>query len=171
MKRVMRCHDFRSGREATRSEYREYSQGLRQSHGRKFVPARRVAATTAGAPKRGAGAPLAGMRPRRRAEVPRDGALVSRCGVASNSDTVGTCSALRGTLCRAACSCAPASVSRSVVRDGVQGGVFERDAAGLLRLLPQTGLRPTSRSRRDMSCATLRVINPFWLQRTRGSFC
>jgi hypothetical protein len=24
---------------------------------------------------------------------------------------------------------------------------------------------------RDMSCATLRVINPFWLQRTRGSLC
>jgi len=24
---------------------------------------------------------------------------------------------------------------------------------------------------RDMSCATLRVINPFWLQRTRESLC
>jgi hypothetical protein len=47
MKRVMRCHDFGSGREATRSEYREYSQGERQSHGPKFVPARRVAATIA----------------------------------------------------------------------------------------------------------------------------
>ncbi len=41
----MRCHDFGSGREATRSEYREYSQGERQSHGPKLVPARRVAAT------------------------------------------------------------------------------------------------------------------------------
>jgi hypothetical protein len=28
---------------------------------------------------------------------------------------------------------------------------------GLMRLLPQTGLRLTSRSRRDMLCATLRV--------------
>src|SRR3990172_5931050 len=45
MKRVMRCHDFGSGREAIRSEYRKYSQGERQSHGPKFVPARRVAAT------------------------------------------------------------------------------------------------------------------------------
>jgi len=71
MKRVMRCHDFGSGREASRSEYREYSQGERQSHGPKLVPARRVAATIGGAPKRGAGAPLAGMRPRRRAWVPR----------------------------------------------------------------------------------------------------
>jgi hypothetical protein len=47
MKRVLRCHDFRSGREASRGEYREYSQGERQSHGRKVVPARRVAATIA----------------------------------------------------------------------------------------------------------------------------
>jgi hypothetical protein len=45
MKRVMRCHDFGSGREASRSEYREYSQGERQSRGPKFVPARRVAVT------------------------------------------------------------------------------------------------------------------------------
>jgi hypothetical protein len=52
MKRVMRRHDFGSGREATRSEYRKYSQGERQS----------------------------------------------RCGVASNDEAVGTCSALRGTL-------------------------------------------------------------------------
>jgi hypothetical protein len=55
MKRVMRCHDFGSGREARRSQYREYWQGERQSHGPKFVPARRVAATIGGAPKRGAG--------------------------------------------------------------------------------------------------------------------
>ena len=46
MKRVMRWHDFGSGREASRSEYREYSQGSRQSHGPKFAPARRVAAKT-----------------------------------------------------------------------------------------------------------------------------
>ena len=46
MKRVMRWHDFGTGREATRSQYREYWQGERQSHGPKFVPARRVAAKT-----------------------------------------------------------------------------------------------------------------------------
>jgi hypothetical protein len=45
MKRVMRWHDFGSGREARRSQYREYWQGERQSHGPKFVPAPRVAAT------------------------------------------------------------------------------------------------------------------------------
>jgi hypothetical protein len=44
MKHVLRCRDFGSGREAGRSEYREYSQGTRQSHGPKLVPARRVTA-------------------------------------------------------------------------------------------------------------------------------
>ena len=39
MKRAMRCHDFGSGREASRSPYREYWQGERQSHGPKLVPA------------------------------------------------------------------------------------------------------------------------------------
>jgi hypothetical protein len=81
MNRVMRWHDFGSGREARRSEYREYSQGERQSHGPKFAPAQRVAATTA-------------------------------------AHFVGRLAHIR-----------------------------------------------------DMSCATLRVINPFWLQRTRGSLC
>ncbi len=36
------------------------------------APSRRVVAETRGAPERGAGAPLAGMRPRRRAQVLRD---------------------------------------------------------------------------------------------------
>ena len=67
----MRCHDFGSGREVRRSQYREYWQGERQCHGPKLVPARRVAAKTGGAPRRGAGAPLAGMRPRRCAQVLR----------------------------------------------------------------------------------------------------
>jgi len=44
MKHVLRCHDFGSGREASRCQYREYWQGERQSHGPKFVPARRVTA-------------------------------------------------------------------------------------------------------------------------------
>src|SRR5690349_5848915 len=39
MKRVLRWHDFGTGREASRSEYREYSQEKRQSHGPKFAPA------------------------------------------------------------------------------------------------------------------------------------
>jgi hypothetical protein len=47
MNRVLRWHDFGSGREASRSEYREYSQGSRQCHGPKLAPAQRVAATTA----------------------------------------------------------------------------------------------------------------------------
>jgi hypothetical protein len=81
MIRALRCHDFGSGREARRSEYREYSQGGRQSHGPKLVTARRVAATTA-------------------------------------AHFVGRLAHIR-----------------------------------------------------DMSCATLRVINPFWLQRKRGSSC
>jgi hypothetical protein len=81
MNPVLRCHDFGSGREARRSEYREYSQGEGQSHGPKFVPATRVAATT---------------------------------------------------------------------------------AAHFVGRLAHIG---------DMSCATLRVINPFWQQRTRGSLC
>ncbi len=81
VKREMRWHDFGSGREAHRSQYREYWQGERQCHGPKLVPAPGgaegphpllgVAAKTGGTPKRGAGAPLAGMRPRRRAQGPR----------------------------------------------------------------------------------------------------
>ena len=42
MKRALRCHDFGSGREASRSPYRQYWQywqGERQSHGPKLVPA------------------------------------------------------------------------------------------------------------------------------------
>ena len=46
MKRVLRWHDFGTGREARRSQYREYWQGERQSHGPKFMPARRVATKT-----------------------------------------------------------------------------------------------------------------------------
>ena len=46
MKRVLRWHDFGPGREVSRGEYREYSQGKRQSHGPKLAPARRVAAKT-----------------------------------------------------------------------------------------------------------------------------
>ena len=68
-----------------------------------------------------------------------DGAPLSRSGVASNDETIGTCSALRGTLCRAACSCAPASVSRSVVRDGAQGGVFKRQWYGASAAAPANG--------------------------------
>jgi hypothetical protein len=130
MNRVMRWHDFGSGREARRSEYREYSQGERQSHGPKFAPARRVAATTAGAPQRRAGAPLAGMRPRRRACVPR---MMAR-------------------LC-------PAPGSHPTMKPLEPAPPCAGHFVGRLAHI------------RDMSCATLRVINPFWLQRTRGSLC
>jgi hypothetical protein len=49
MKRMRRWHDFASGREVRRSEYREYSQAARQSPGAKLAPALRVV------PKIGAG--------------------------------------------------------------------------------------------------------------------
>jgi hypothetical protein len=39
MKHALRCHDFGSGREASRSPYLEYWQGERQSPGPKLVPA------------------------------------------------------------------------------------------------------------------------------------
>ena len=42
MKPMLRWHDFGSGREARRSQYREYLQGARQSHEAKLAPALRV---------------------------------------------------------------------------------------------------------------------------------
>ena len=47
MKRVMRCHDFRSRQGVRRRRYREYRQGAGRSRGRKVVPALRVAAKIA----------------------------------------------------------------------------------------------------------------------------
>src|SRR5689334_13486977 len=47
MKRVMRCHDFRSGQGVRRRRYREYRQGAGRRPGRKVVPALRVAAKIA----------------------------------------------------------------------------------------------------------------------------
>ena len=47
MKRVMRCHDFRSDQGVRRRPYREYGLGARRGAGRKVVPALRVAAKTA----------------------------------------------------------------------------------------------------------------------------
>ena len=214
----MRWHDFGSGREASRSEYREYSQGSRQSHGPKFAPARRVAATTAGAPQCGAGigapwnrdplagcdrgadhervdsrpipcasagsdpqrgpssalrrAPLAGMRPQRRACVPRMTARL--CPAPGSHPTMKLLEPAPpyaghfvGRLAHA-----PRPRSRAAWCGTGRKAAYSSDGGtGLPRLLPQTGLRQTSRSRRDMSCAPLRVINPFWLQRTRGSLC
>ena len=42
MKPMRRWHDFSSGREARRSQYREYSQAVRQSPEAKLAPALRV---------------------------------------------------------------------------------------------------------------------------------
>ena len=163
MKRAMRWHDFGSGREADRSQYREYWQGKRQCHGPKLVPARRVAAKTGGTPQRGAGAPLAGMRPRRCAPVLR---IIGRA-----------CVLLRGRIqARSAWNLLrPAQDTLSAgltMRPGL--GLAQRGAGrgakrrvdamvprGLCGLLPQTGLRQTSRSRRDMLCAVLRVSTNF----------
>ena len=69
---MRRWHDFASGREAGRSPYREYEQGTRQSPEAKLAPALRVVSKIGGVPERGAGAPLAGMRPRRHAKGPRE---------------------------------------------------------------------------------------------------
>ena len=172
MNRVLRWHDFGSGREARRSEYREYSQGERQSHGPKLVPARRVAATTAGAPQRRAGAPLAGMRPRRHACVPR---MIARpCPAPGSHPTMKPLEPAPPCAGHFVGRLAHAPRPRSPERwcgTGRKAACSGDGGTGLLRLLPQTGLRQTSRSRRDMNCATLRVINPFWLQRTRGSLC
>jgi hypothetical protein len=104
MRRAMRCHGFRSGREASRRQYREYCQGERQCHGRKLVPALRVASQNRGRAEARSRDPLAGCD-RVGAKPSRvSGALSSRCGVASKHEALGTCSALRGTLCRPACS-------------------------------------------------------------------
>src|SRR6188474_3232762 len=47
MKRVMRCHDFRSDQGVRRRQYREYCRGAGRRDGRKVVPALRVATKTA----------------------------------------------------------------------------------------------------------------------------
>jgi hypothetical protein len=47
MKRVMRCHDFRSDQGVGRSQYREYWRGARRRGGQKVVPALRVVAKMA----------------------------------------------------------------------------------------------------------------------------
>ncbi len=44
MKPVLRWHDFGSGREARRRQYREYWQGARQSPEAKLAPALRIVA-------------------------------------------------------------------------------------------------------------------------------
>ncbi len=99
MRRVMRCHDFRSGREASRSQYREYWQGERQSHGRKLVPALRVTAKIAarrsveqGSAQRGAGTRLrdATVKP----IIGRVTLTPILCAF-SGSHPKGTCSSLR----------------------------------------------------------------------------
>jgi len=101
MKHTLRCHDFG---EAPIMMLRDGNAGavfpaiVRAQLGQDRASPQGVAATTAGAPKRGAGAPLAGMRPRRRAQDRGKGALASRFGVASKHTTLGTCSALRGTF-------------------------------------------------------------------------
>ena len=74
--------------------------------------------------------PPAGMRPRRRAEVPR---VMAR-------------------LC-------PAAGSHPTVKPLEPAPPYAGHFVGRLAHI------------RDMSCAVLRVINPFWLQRTRGSLC
>ena len=204
MKREMRWHDFGTGREASRSQYREYWQGERQGgavtrlpqarlrewrpsprlrklrhpprprlrpkaapaesrgDGPKLVPARRVAAKTGGAPQRGAGAPLAGMRPRRCAPVlriracfrPAPGSHPSKRRLEPAPPCAGH---FVGRLDHA-----PRTRSRAAWCGQGRGAACGCDGVpGLMRLLPQTGLRQTSRSRRDMLCTVLRVSTKF----------
>ena len=172
MKRAMRWHDFGAGREASRSQYREYWQGERQSHGPKLMPARRVATKTGGAPKRVAGALLAGMRPRRRALVPRTTARScpapgSHPSIERSEPAPPCAGHFVGRLDHA-----PRTRSRAAwCGQGRQAACGCDSISGLMRLLPQTGLRLTSRSRRDMLCAVLRVHTNFASQRTRVSLC
>ncbi len=214
MKREMRWHDFGSGREATRRQYREYWQGERQSHGPKLVPARRVAIKTGGAPQRVAGigvtrsrdplagcdrgadhgrvvlrsipcasagsdpqggpssalrrAPLAGMRPRRCALVLRMKArLCPAPGSHPSMERLEPAPPCAGHFV-GRLDHAPRTRSRAAWCGKGRRAAYGCDGVpGLMRLLPQTGLRLTSRSRRDMLCAVLRVITNFDSQRTR----
>ena len=175
MKRAMRCHDFGSGREAHRSSYREYEQGERQSHGPKFVPARRVAATIGGAPKRGAGIgatwsrdPLAGCD--RGADHERVVLMPILCASPGSDPQRGPSSALR----------------RARLRDAtVEARMRPADMA---RLRPAAGSHPTMKLLepappsaghfvgrlghiRDMAYIVLRVILNSGSQRTRVSSC
>ena len=103
MNRVMRWHDFGSGREARRSPYRKYGQGERPSHGPKFAPA--PALTPDPSPGNGRGEARVPLLP---------------------------------------------SGEGSGMRDGVAATTAAHFVGRLAHI-------------RDMSCATLRVINPFWL--------
>jgi hypothetical protein len=175
MIRVRRCHDFCPGREARRRQYREYCQGGRQSHGQKLVPARRVAATTAGAPKRGAGIgaawsrdPLAGcdrgadrrrvasmpIHARLRGQIPR-GTLFRP----ATRPLAGMRPRRRAEVPRVIARSYPAAGSHPTVKPLEPAPPYAGHFVGRLAHI------------RDMSCAALRVINPFWLQRTRGSLC
>jgi hypothetical protein len=169
MKRVLRCHDFRSGREAIRSQYREYWQGERQSHGRKVVPALRVAARIAarrnakqGSAQRGVGTRLrdATVKPivRRVVLMP---ILRASTGLHPRR---GPCSALR----------------RARLRGCDRKG--PRESRGWARLRPATGSHPITKRLepvppsaghfvgllvdiRDIDCAVLRART---VARSRG---
>ncbi len=79
----------------------------------------------------------------------------------------GPCSALRRAVCVvASLANAPRTRSRAAwCGKGRQAAYGCDDGSGLLRLLPQTGLRLTSRSHRDIGRAPLLAAIPFWPQR------
>ena len=149
MKRVMRCHDFGSGREASRSPYLEYGQGERQSHGPKLVPAPGISldnpmstpglrpksatrrSVEQGSAQRGAGTRL------------RDATVEPIVGASSNADPTrvsgvrsprGPSSALRRARLRG-CDRAGACESRALRRSHVplRGRIQAHDAWNLLR--------------------------------------
>ena len=163
MKRVMRCHDFRSGQGARRRAYREYGLGAGRRPGRKLVPALRVAARTAGTPKRGAGigatrsrVPACGMRPWSRSLGCRcESRSLCAFGVRSPKGPLfrPATHPLAGMRprrcarvpCMMACSC-PAPGSHPIVNDWNLLNPA-RDFVGRLADMP------------DISCATLRGIS------------
>ena len=176
----MRWHDFGSGREARRSQYREYWQGERQSHGPKLVPAPGgaegphpllgVATKTGGTPERGAGTRLRDATAKACTRTAHENGVLRPAARSHPSierlEPAPPCAGhFVGRLDHA-----PRTRSRAAgCGKGRQAACGCDSISGLMRLLPQTGLRLTSRSRRDIACAVLRVSTNFASQRTRVS--
>ncbi len=163
MKRAMRCHDFGSGREASRRPYREYGQGERQGGAVTRLPQARLREWRP-SPRlillRHPQAPVSAPKlrsPRSGGDRPKF-APARRVAIKIDADFVGRLDHAPRTRSRAAWC----GQGRQAACGGTVG-------PGLQRMLPQTGLRLTSRSRRDMLCAVLRFIIDFDSQRTRVS--
>ena len=102
MKHTLRCHGFGDAGHAARSSL---GMGMHLVGRRRPKPCQPTRGC--GQNRRRAGTwsrdPLAGCDRAGACEDRASGALLSRSGVASKQKTLGTCSALRGTLCRESC--------------------------------------------------------------------